>query len=206
MRVLTNIIGFSAGIFIAPTSQNYINRKTRPSKRKYNGFMARPTKYSKETADGIVELIKQGYNLRASAQANGVSEASISRWRERYADFNKAVVLATKEQNDKVCYLSGIRPYRRKAYISPYYSAKPIVKSQARPEEERVRWQPKKWLGLPIKPRPLENEPTDPYLNPNAKCVEWIDKSGVFHTCPMWLWEEKHQPRPRYEDILDCFF
>ncbi len=189
-------MGFSADNFTAPTSRDYIIRKTRLQKQKYNGFMARPTKYNKETADGIVELIKQGYNLRASAQANGVSEASVSRWREQYADFNKEVVLVAKEQNDNACRLSGIRPYKRKAYISPYYDTKPIVKPQAQPEEEKVRRQPKKWLGLPIKPRPLENEPTEPYLNPNTKCVEWIDKGGVFHTCPMWLWEEKHRPQP----------
>lgn len=167
--------------------------------------MARPTKYNKETADGVVELIKQGYNLRAAAQANGISEASISRWRERYADFNKDVILATKEQNNKACRLSGIRPYKRKAYISPQYGPEPLISHQVL-SEEKVRRQPQTWLGLPIKPRPLEYEPTDPYLNPNTQSVEWIDKGGVFHTCAMWVWEEKHRPKPYSIGLLDCFF
>lgn len=130
-----------------------------------------------------MKLVRQGYNLRATAQVVGASEASLSRWRERYPDFNKAVNMATKEQSETACRLAGIRPYKRKAYISPYYSAEPC-KPQTQ-TEEKVRRQPQTWLGLPIKPQPLEYEPTDPYLNPNTECVEWIDKSGVFHTCPM---------------------
>lgn len=130
-----------------------------------------------------MKLVRQGYNLRATAQVVGASEASLSRWRERYPDFNKAVNMATKEQSETACRLAGIRPYKRKAYISPYYSAEPC-KPQTQ-IEEKVRRQPQTWLGLPIKPQPLEYEPTDPYLNPNTECVEWIDKSGVFHTCPM---------------------
>lgn len=167
--------------------------------------MARPTKYNKEIAEGVVELIRQGYNLRATAQVVGASEASLSRWRERYPNFNKAINLATREQSETACRLASIRPYKRKAYISPYYDTEPY-KPQTQPKEEKVRRRPQMWLGLPIKPRPLENEPTDPYLNPNTKCVEWIDKSGVFHTCHMWLWEDKHRPQPQHESILDCFF
>lgn len=165
--------------------------------------MARPTKYNTEIAKGVVELVGRGYNLRAAARANGVSEASVSRWRERYVDFNRAIILATNEQNDKACHLSGVRPYKRKAYLSPYYGTEPMTKSQAQPEE-KVRRQPQTWLGLPIKPRPLEYELTEPYLNPETQCVEWIDKDGVFHTCASWVWEEKH--RPRYKTLMDYFF
>lgn len=163
--------------------------------------MARPTKYNHDIAEGAVGLIQQGYNLRAAASAFGVSESSLSRWRDKYPEFNKKVILATKEQNERTCRLSGVRPYKRKAYLSPSYSPEPLIKTQA--EEEKVRYEPKTWLGLLIKPQPLEYEPTDPYLNPNTKCVEWIDKGGVFHTCPMWVWEEKH--RPKQESILDSF-
>ncbi len=157
--------------------------------------MARPTKYNKETAEGIVELIKQGYNLRAAAQVFGASEASLSRWRKRYPAFNKAVILATKEQNDTACRLSGVRPYKRQTYISPQYSSEPLIDRQKLPEEEKVKRQPQTWHGLPIKPRPLDYEPTDYYLNPNTQRVERIDKNGVLQSCPMWMWEEKHRPR-----------
>ncbi len=151
-----------------------------------------------------MELIRQGYNLRAAAQAYGASEASLSLWRERYPDFNKAVILATREQNDKASRLSGVRPYKRKTCISTQYGSEPLTSHQTLSEKEKVRRKPQTWLGLPIRPRPLEYEPTEPYLNPNTKCVEWIDKNGVFHTCPMWVWEEKH--RPRYKTLMDYFF
>lgn len=166
--------------------------------------MARPTKYNRETAEGVVELIRQGYNLRAAAQAYGASEASLSRWRERYPDFNKAVVLATREQNNKASRLSGVRPYKRKVCISPQYSPEPLIDHQTPSEKEKVRRQPQTWLGLPIKPRPLEYEPTGYYLNPNTERVEQIDKNGVLHSCPMWVWEEKH--RPHYRTLMDYFF
>lgn len=166
--------------------------------------MARPTKYNRETAEGVVELIRQGYNLRAAAQAYGTSEASLSRWRERYPDFNKAVILATREQNDKASRLSGVRPYKRKACISPQYSPEPLTNHLALSEEEKAKQQPQTWLGLPIKPRPLEYEPTDYYVNPQTERVERIDKNGVLHSCPMWVWEEKH--KPRYKTLMDYFF
>lgn len=167
--------------------------------------MTRPTKHNKEIAEEGVKLVKQGYNLRAAAQANNISEASISRWRDRYANFNKAVVLITKEQNDNACRLSGIRPYKRQAYISPQYNPRPLTSRQVL-SEEKVRRQPQTWLGLPIKPQPLKYEPTDPYLNPNTHYAEWIDKNGMFHTCAMWVWEEKHRPKPYSIGLLDCFF
>lgn len=160
--------------------------------------MARPTKYNQNIVGEIVSLIRQGYTLSAIAQTVGASEASLSRWREHYPDFNKAVIEATKEQNERAKQLrsAGVRTYRRSAYLSPSYDTEP-AKSQPLPQETKVRHQPQKWwLGLPIKPRPLDYEPTDFYLNPNTRCVEQIDRNGVLHSCPMWVWEEKHRSRP----------
>lgn len=155
--------------------------------------MARPTKYNEKTVEGVVELIKQGYNLKAVAKAFNVSEASLSRWRERYPNFNKAVVLATREQNAKTYRLSDVRPYKRKAYISPQYNPKPLTDSQVLPKEGKAKLQHRMWRGLPIKPRPLEYEPTGYYVNPQTERVERIDENGVLHSCPMWVWEEKHR-------------
>lgn len=159
--------------------------------------MARPTKFNQDIAKGVANLLRQGYNLRAAAQVFGVSEASLSRWRERYPEFNKAVAKATREQNERACHLSGVRPYKRKVHISPQYSPKPLVSHQPSTKEEKVRRQPQTWLGLPIRPRPLDyDEPTGYYLNPNTERVERIDQNGVLHSCPMWVWEEKQRPRP----------
>jgi len=160
--------------------------------------MARPTKYNQDLVGEIVSLIRQGYTLKAISQVVGASEASLSRWRELYPDFNKAIIEATLEQNQRAKQLrsSGIRTYRRSAYLSPSYSTDSIIKPQTPPEKAKVRHEPQTWRGLPIKPRPLDYKPTDFYLNPNTKCVEQIDQNGVLHSCSMWVWEEKHRSRP----------
>jgi len=166
--------------------------------------MARPTKYNEEIAIGVTQLIRQGYTLRVAAKAFGVSEASLSRWRVRYPDFNKAVIEATLEQQSKAQHLSGVRTYQRKVYL-PSYSPEPLIKPQMPPSINKHSCQPQTWLGLPIKPRPLEYEPTDYYLNLDNEQVERIDRNGVLHSCPMWVWEEKHRPRPALPFIADFF-
>ena len=164
--------------------------------------MARPTKYNSELADGVVAMVRKGYTIKATASANGVSEASLRRWRSDYPDFNKSIIEATREQRNNVRHLSkiGVRTYTRKAEISPYYDQRPAI----RPSATDATPAPTHWQGLPIRPLPLDNEPASPCLNPNSGRVEWRDKAGVLHSCPMHIWQAKHQPR--YEPFIADFF
>lgn len=56
--------------------------------------MARPTKYSEDTAATIEQAIEDGLTYEFAAALAGVSEDSFSRWRKKYADFAERVAAA----------------------------------------------------------------------------------------------------------------
>lgn len=82
----------------------------------YNQIMARKTKYRKDLADKIVELVGQGYYLKDVAYFCGLSDRTISRWRETHLDFNEAFVKATQRsvENIEAIRRLGHRTYQRK--------------------------------------------------------------------------------------------
>jgi len=51
--------------------------------------MARPTKYTPETANRVLEGIRLGMTWRHAAAYAGVSVLTIRRWCQRYADFGR---------------------------------------------------------------------------------------------------------------------
>jgi len=53
--------------------------------------MARPTKYTPETAKKITDAIRVGATFRLACMYGGISEDTFLRWRERYADFADAI-------------------------------------------------------------------------------------------------------------------
>jgi transposase-like protein len=57
----------------------------------------RPTKYSTETADKILQALRAGNTLRASARYVGVTEDTLINWRKRYSDFSAQVDQAEAE-------------------------------------------------------------------------------------------------------------
>lgn len=164
--------------------------------------MARKSKYRQELADKIVELVGQGYCLKDVAYFCGLSDRTISRWREQRTDFNKALIKAAQRSIDNIEAIKrlGHRTYQRKAYISPNYGQShlkpPINCSQgqvSRPKNPT-------WMGLPIHPRPIPPyvKPVPYYLNPNTRRVEWVERwrggDFVLGTCRMEVWEKKHNP------------
>lgn len=53
--------------------------------------MARPSKYTPETAKKITDAIRLGATFGLACQYAGISEDTFARWREKYADFAEAV-------------------------------------------------------------------------------------------------------------------
>ena len=161
--------------------------------------MARPTKYSKTVAEGVTRMIEQGHTIKNAARAFAVSESSLNRWRSTYPEFNQAIINATDRQYyaAKRLRMAGIRTYKRQnetiRSVNPSFAA---AESKVRLQTAHsVQGETNSWQGLPIQSRPLEYEPTTPYLNPNTNAVEWIDHRGILHTCSMWVWETKHKPQ-----------
>lgn len=162
--------------------------------------MARKSRYRQDLTDKIVELAGQGYCLRDIAYFVGVSDRTISRWKESHLDFNEAFVKATQRsvENVEAIRRLGHRTYQRKAYISPNYGRRPL--KTALNGSQRQVYGPKNptWCGLPIHPRPMPpyTKRIPHYVNPNTMRVEWVDRwrSGdfVLGSCRMEVWEKKH--------------
>jgi transposase len=53
--------------------------------------MARPTKYTPETAKKIVDAIRVGATFNLACAYGGISEDTFANWRQRYSDFADAV-------------------------------------------------------------------------------------------------------------------
>lgn len=166
--------------------------------------MARKTKYRKDLADKIVELVGHGYCLKDVAYFCGLSDRTISRWRETHLDFNEAFVKATQRsvENIEAIRRLGHRTYQRKAYISPNYGQKPLISPINRSQRQDMPPKNPTWMGLPIRPRPSPYEVTPPYVNQNNGRVEWIEDDKryglVLGTCRMEVWERKHQIEDSY--------
>ena len=56
--------------------------------------MARPTKYTPETADEIVAGIAVGLTDKDAALAAGICEKTLERWRKRFVDFDDRLTRA----------------------------------------------------------------------------------------------------------------
>lgn len=61
--------------------------------------MARPTKYTSETAEEIIAGIAVGLTNKDAALAAGISEDTFIRWNNRYADFANRVTRAKSQRS-----------------------------------------------------------------------------------------------------------
>jgi len=159
--------------------------------------MARKSKYRQDLADKIVESVGQGYCLKDVAYFCGLSDRTISRWREAHLDFNEAFVKATQRsvENIEAIRRLGHRTYQRKAYIFPNYGQRPLKTALNRSQGQDILPKNPTWMGLPIRPRPSPYEVTPPYINQNNGRVEWIENDKryglVLHSCSMTAWWRK---------------
>lgn len=156
--------------------------------------MARPRKISKGVEQRILELIGQGFCIKETAREVCVSDITIKRHREKNPEFNRRFLIASKQSEYKIRDLKrlGIRTYRRKVEISPDYGE---ITHQKPPVVAYSKNKPETWMGLPIRPRPLDySKDTGYYLNPNTAHVEII-QNRIVRVCPMSLWEDRHKPQ-----------
>jgi hypothetical protein len=69
--------------------------------------MARPTKYTPETAKKITDALSAGNTRRAAAAYGGIDETTLCRWLRRFAGFARSVTLA--EASCEVALVATIR-------------------------------------------------------------------------------------------------
>ena len=63
--------------------------------------MARPSKYTPETAEKIVAALRAGNTLKDSALYVGIDEKTLANWRRRYSDFSDRLARAEAEATVK---------------------------------------------------------------------------------------------------------
>ena len=68
--------------------------------------MARPTKYTPETARKVLDAIRMGASYEIAAKYAGITADTLANWRARYSDFS--VELATAEGAAAVGWLAKI--------------------------------------------------------------------------------------------------
>lgn len=56
--------------------------------------MARPTKYTEETAKKITDAIRVGATYKLACDYAGIDEGTFANWRRRYSDFSDAIKAA----------------------------------------------------------------------------------------------------------------
>lgn len=56
--------------------------------------MARPTKYTEETAKKICDAIRIGATYRIACAFAGITEETFSQWRKKYSEFSEQVHMA----------------------------------------------------------------------------------------------------------------
>lgn len=130
-RVLRHIVGFRPDFRFLPPP--LYGGWWRPLKNfftiwRYNGSMARPTKFSEETSERLLNFISAGFTITQACRGVNISTDTCSRWRQKDLDFNKKFIEATKSQQwGSAAALAkyGCRTYKRKARISPNYGPAP---------------------------------------------------------------------------------
>jgi hypothetical protein len=59
--------------------------------------IGRPSKYSQERAETIVQRVREGLSFSSACQSIGVPKQTGSDWRHEYSDFSDAIAVAEKE-------------------------------------------------------------------------------------------------------------
>lgn len=92
--------------------------------------MGRPTKYNQEVADRLILFIEQGLTIKDACCEVGVSPDTCSRWRQKYPEFAKKFMEASKKQlwgsADALAKYHHYRPYRRKVGVYLPSRQKPL--------------------------------------------------------------------------------
>ncbi len=78
--------------------------------------MSRPSKYSPETTEKFLSLVEEGYPIKIACKKIGITNMTLTRWKNRYPDFAEKLVKATSKQwmNIDNLHKAGIRVYKRK--------------------------------------------------------------------------------------------
>ena len=179
--------------------------------------MARPTKYTLELRNQLINYIADGLTIRDACFGAGISEDTFWRWNREKLEFAEAIKQATANQkwsSEALAHTSEYRRYIRKAqihsrttlnYQNPTHTHLGNQKPQNQVLVASEDISGKKFDhqaqatsdSLPTRSEPPTNVfgeliPSKPYYNQTTSKVEWIEKElygrYVLHRCELEVW------------------
>lgn len=169
--------------------------------------MGRPSKYNKKTVELLLKFIRDKFTIKQACHGADISEDTFSRWREKYPDFNEAVVEATSRQWESSLALAkyGCRTYKRpsrplKRPENAYNGSQDILFNGDLVDKiTKDETTGQKFHGLPIRYMWMDVEEIDTYYyDPDSRFVFWKDRQGITHTMSYRIYERKNNPTPDY--------
>ena len=152
--------------------------------------MSRPSKYNPETTEKFLNLVEEGYTIKIACKKIGITNMTLTRWKNRYPDFTEKLEKATSKQwmNIDNLHKAGIRVYKRKTNKQPSSAQKPFKSglntSQSQSSSEDT---PQLIEGLVVRSGSIvDDRPYTPCINPNNGMVEYLKRQNgteIKHFC-----------------------
>lgn len=154
--------------------------------------MGKPTKYTPDTTNKLLDAIRGGFTVKAACMMAGVTDMTLSRWRRRHPDFDADFRKATEEQTwyaRKALKKAKIRTYERKTHKLPQKDQKALT-GQIRGSDGHITngvEGTQLYEGLPVRFGSItDDKPYLPCVNPANGRVEYLKRESgynVQHTC-----------------------
>lgn len=148
----------------------------------------RPPKKNSELLQKLINSIRKDHTVTDTCRSCGISTTTFNHWRDEDLQFNKDVILATKEQWKYVedTKFAKHRTYTRKAIISPDYDQNALKTPQNEPQSHLKDIKPTMIEGLPVRYGNIyDDNPYTPCISPDGLFVSFIEVKGscAYHRC-----------------------
>lgn len=152
--------------------------------------MSKPSKYTPETTQKLLNAIRSGFTVKAACAKAGVTDMTLSRWRRQHPDFDAEFKKATEEQTwygRKALRKAGFRTYERKPDKHPQNQEKASEGQIRDSEGQNKQSEIVMYEGLPVRFGSIvEDKPYLPCVNPSNGRVEYLKREhgrNVQHIC-----------------------
>lgn len=152
--------------------------------------MSKPTKYTPDTTERLLDAIRSGFTVKMACAMAGMTDMTLSRWRRRHPDFDAEFKKATEEQtwySRKAVRKAGFRVYERKPNKHPQNQEKALREQISGSEGRSEQGEMVMYEGLPMRFGGIaEDKPYLPCVNPSNGRVEYLKRENgrdVQHIC-----------------------
>ena len=161
--------------------------------------MSKPTKYTLDVTQKLLDAIRSGFTVKMACAMAGVTDMTLSRWRRRHPDFDAEFKKATEEQTwygRKAIRKAGFRTYERKPGKHPPSQEKSLRGATDGSEKQSSEGEIVLYEGLPVRFGSItEDKPYLPCVNPSNGRVEYLKRENgrnIQHICDIEVFKRSH--------------